>query len=72
MKNPAVLVTLIASIALVISASIMSSAITTFGRSLERAATSKRPNEIRIPSNFTIDFAGGNRPIRIDLEETQK
>ncbi|GEM_PF-965300 len=72
MKNPTVLVTLIASVALVISASIMASAITTFGRSLERAATSKRPDEFRIPSNLTIDFAGGNRPVRIDLEQTQK
>lgn len=72
MKNPTVFVTLIASIAVVLSASIMASAITTFGRSLERAAASKRPNETRIPSNLTTDFAGGNRPIRIDLEKTDK
>jgi uncharacterized membrane protein len=78
MKNPNVLIALIIAVALVASAVIISHGVTTFGESVERAASSigsgiASRGPVSIPSSIRLDLAeikianggGGGESFRI-------
>ncbi len=69
MKNNTAIAAIAIGISMVISSSFIASAIKSYGKSLEKAASYSRSPSIHIPSSIDIDFGGGNRPVRIDVTE---
>jgi len=68
MKTASIIVALVVGVSLIISAAILSSAIRSYGRSLEIAAANQ-PRSFSIPSSYTLDFRLGDngRPMRFDV-----
>ncbi len=68
-KSEPIIITLIAAIALVISATVVADAIKDYGAHLERAAALGRPS-VEIPSTIrlSLDFEGGNSPLRLNVK----
>ena len=62
MKDPRVFIAAILGIAMIISTSMMATAIKSFGGSLETAARLRSSPSINIPSSIYVSFAGGNSP----------
>jgi hypothetical protein len=74
MKNTSVIVALICGVSLIISVFILSSAIESYGRSLERAASNQPRTSIDIPRTITLDLRLGDNgaPMRFDVSTKTK
>jgi hypothetical protein len=68
MKNTSIIVALVCGVSLIVSAALVSSAIKSYGRSLERAAQLE-PRSSSLPSSYTIDLrlSDNGRPMRFDV-----
>lgn len=70
MKHQSVIVAIVAGISLIVSVSILSSALRDYGRSLERAASNQRNPTVTVPDHFRISFESGNSPVRLNVDTT--
>jgi hypothetical protein len=72
MKNTSVIVALVVGVSLIISAAILSSAIKSYGRSLEIAAANQP--RFSLPGGFTLDLrlSDGGNPMRFDVTTKTK
>jgi hypothetical protein len=68
MKNTSITVAMVFGVSLIISAAMLSSAIKSYGRSLEIAAANQ-PRSFSIPSSFSLDLrlSDNGRPMRFDV-----
>ena len=73
MKNTSVIVALVIGASLIISAAILSSAIKSYGRSLEIAAANE-PRGWSLPSSFSLDLrlSDNGNPMRFDVTTKTK
>ncbi len=73
MKNPSVIVALVCGASLIVSAAMLSSAIKSYGRSLEIAA-SNQPRNWSLPSSFMLDLrlSDNGSPMRFDVSTKNK
>lgn len=74
MKSTSIIVALICGVSLTVSVFILSSAIETYGRSLERAAANQPRMSIDIPSSITLDLrlSDNGSPMRFEVSTKTK
>jgi hypothetical protein len=70
MKQSSVIVAIVIGVSLIVSVSILSSALRDFGRSLERAAINQRAPTFTVPDRFRIGFESGSSPVRLNVDTT--